>query len=124
MKKILFIITGLSTGGAEMMLYKLLSGIDRHQFNPVVLSLMTVDYFSDQISNRIKDLDIPIHSLGLDPGEFSITKLFSLLKLVRQEQPDMIQGWMYHANLAAQLASLLTFKFIPTIWNIRHSLHP
>jgi len=123
MKKILFIITGVGTGGAEMMLYKLLSGIDRTKFEPVVLSLLRKDCFGDQVVNKITALDIPIHSLGMEVGEFDIKKLPKLLDLVRQEQPDILQGWMYHANVAAQLASFLTFKFTPTIWNIRHSLH-
>ncbi len=123
MKKILFISTGLGTGGAEMMLYKLLSGIDRSRFDPVVVSLIKTDFFGDQIFNRITALNIPVHSLELNPGKFSIQKLFELLELVRQQQPAIIQGWMYHANLAAQLASFFTFKSIPTIWNIRHSLY-
>lgn len=123
MSKILFISTGLSTGGAEMMLYKLLSRIDRNRFEPIVLSLIKTDYIGNQIADRIADLDIPVHSLEMNAGEFKINKLFELLDLVRQEQPDIIQGWMYHANLAAQLSSFLTFKSIPTIWNIRHSLY-
>lgn len=123
MSKILFISTGLGTGGAEMMLYKLLSSIDRDQFEPVVVSLLKTDCFGDQIINQIDALNIPIHSLDLDPGQFKLGKLLELLNLVYKEKPDIIQGWMYHANLAAQLASFLSFKFIPTIWNIRHSLH-
>lgn len=123
MIKILFISTGLGTGGAEMMLYKVLSGIDRNRFEPIVLSLIKADYFSNQVTDLIKALDIPVHSLEMNPGRFSIKKLFELADLIRREQPDIIQGWMYHANLAALLARFLTFKSIPTIWNIRHSLY-
>ena len=123
MIKIIFISTGLSTGGAEMMLYKLLFGIDRKRFDPVVVSLLRTDCFGDQITDKIAALDIPIYSLDLNPGEFSIQKLFKLLNIVRQQQPDILQGWMYHANLAAQLVSFLTLKPLPTIWNIRHSLY-
>ena len=40
MVRIAHIITGLNTGGAETMLYKLLSGTDRARFNPLVISLV------------------------------------------------------------------------------------
>ena len=119
MVKILFISTGLSTGGAEMMLYKLLSGINRQKFQPVVLSLMGKDTFGD----RIEALEIPVHTLNLNQGKFSLAKLLELIKIVRQEQPDIIQGWMYHANLAALLARFFAGRSQTVAWNIRHSLY-
>ena len=53
--KVVFVITGLATGGAEMMLYKFLTRIDRDRFTPTVISLIDGGVFVD----RIKDLDIP-----------------------------------------------------------------
>jgi len=123
MKKILFISTGLNTGGAEMMLYKVLSGIDKKKFQPIVVSLLKTDINESQVGKQIAALDIPIHSLEMDPGEFSLKKFIKLVNIVRHEQPDILQGWMYHANFAAQLANFFTFKSIPVIWNIRHSLY-
>ena len=117
--KILFISTGLATGGAEMMLYKLLSKINRTKFEPVVLSLMGKDSFGD----RIIALDIPLHTLNMNRGKPSFQKFTQLINLVKQEQPNIIQGWMYHANLAAQLARFFSFKSISVVWNIRHSLY-
>ena len=102
-----------------MMLFKLLSRIDRDKFEPVVLSLMGRDSFGD----RIAALDIPVHTLEINPGKPSLQKLTKSISLVRQEQPDIIQGWMYHANFVAQLAKFLAFKSIPVVWNIRHSLY-
>ncbi|MDJ0571369.1 MAG: glycosyltransferase [Pleurocapsa sp. MO_192.B19] len=119
MTKILFITTGLSTGGAEMMLYKLLSGIDRTKFEPVVLSLMDKGSFGNQIAAW----DIPVYTLDLDPGKPKFSKLIRLINIARKEKPDIIQGWMYHANLAAQLARFFTLKSAPVVWNIRHSLY-
>jgi len=39
MVRIAHVITGLGTGGAETMLYKLLSRMDRARFDPLVKSL-------------------------------------------------------------------------------------
>ena len=119
--KLLFIITGLSTGGAEMMLYKLLDRINREQFDPFVISLTYEG--ESQISQRISDLDIPIYLLNINSKQEILQAIWRLINLVRKIQPDIIQGWMYHANLAAQFASLLTFQSVPTVWNIRHSVY-
>ena len=62
--KLLFIITGLSTGGAEMMLYKLLDRSKREQFDPFVISLTYEG--ESQISQRISDSDIPIYLLNIN----------------------------------------------------------
>src|SRR4028118_1179398 len=91
------IITGLTTGGAEMMLYKLLSKIDRERFSPVVISLMD----RDPLGERIEALGIPVYTLGMKQGSLPTPNMIGkLLKIVGEIKPDLIQGWMYHANLA------------------------
>src|SRR6476469_9440547 len=116
---IAFIITGLSLGGAEMMLYKVLSRLDRNQFDPVVVSLKC----KGSLGDRISDLGIPVHSIGMKPGVPTLASTWRLIRTVRELNPDLIQGWMYHGNLAAQLAGIITPQPLPVIWNIRHSLH-
>lgn len=113
------IITGLTTGGAETMLYKLLSKIDRERFNPVVVSLMDRGTLGD----RIAALGIPVYTIGMKPGMPTLETIWRFLAQTRQFKPDLFQGWMYHGNLAAQLASISTFKSVPVLWNIRQSLY-
>ncbi|NEP28804.1 MAG: glycoside hydrolase, partial [Moorea sp. SIO3I6] len=62
--KILYLTTGVSIGGAELMLYHLLSKINRNRFSPVVLSLMG----RDTVGDRIESLGIPVAHIGLEPG--------------------------------------------------------
>lgn len=119
---IVFITTDLDMGGAEIMLYHLLSKINRNLFHPVVISLID----SGVWGNRIQALGIPVHSIGMQQGKPTPAALLRLIKTVNQFKPDAIQGWMYHGNLAAQLASLFsTNKFstnkIPVFWSIHHS---
>jgi glycosyltransferase involved in cell wall biosynthesis len=117
--KILYVITGLSTGGAEMMLYKLLSKLDRNRFAPVVVSLMDRGTFGD----RIEALGIPIYTIGMKQGGIPTPAAISrLIGTVRQLKPDLIQGWMYHGNLAAQLARVFLSPKIPVLWSIHYSL--
>lgn len=119
MISIAHIITGLEAAGAEMMLYNLLSKTNREVFSPVVISLTGRDVLGD----RIEGLDIPVCTVGLKPGEIPTPlTIWRLLKIVRQYQPDLIQGWMYHGNIAAWLANFLSFQNASLIWNIHHSI--
>ncbi|MGF1542102.1 MAG: glycosyltransferase family 4 protein [Pleurocapsa sp.] len=117
--KILFISTDLATGGAEMMLYKLLSKIDRTKFQPSVISLMGKDTYGE----LIEALDIPVHTLEMNQGKPTPNTISKLIKLITKDTPNLIQGWMYHGNLAAQFSSFISKKKIPVLWSIHHSLH-
>lgn len=117
--RIVHIITDLDTGGAEMMLYKLLSHMDRKRFEPAVISLMA----GGTVRDRIESLGIPVYSLDMKQGIPSISAVWRLRALVRQLRPNLLQGWMYHGNLTAQLASAFQLGQIPVIWNIRQSLY-
>ncbi|MEB3217941.1 MAG: glycosyltransferase [Nostocales cyanobacterium 94392] len=117
---IAFITTGLYTGGAERMLYNLLSKIDRQRFQPVVISLMNRGVWG----KKIDALDIPIYTIGMKEGKPPTPIIVSrLISTVRQIQPDLLQGWMYHGNLAAQFAKLFYARNIPVLWNIQHSMY-
>lgn len=118
--KILFLTTGLTTGGAEMMLYQLLSRINRERFKPVVVSLMDRGTLGDSI----EALRIPVHTIGMKPGKPTLGDIWRFIHTVRQSSPDLIQGWMYHGNLAAQLASFFSFPKIPVFWDIQCSSLP
>ena len=115
--KILHIISGLPIGGAEMMLYKLLSVIDRDIFEPVVISL--TDYGS--LGNNIKNLNIPVYKMEIKASFPNPFKVWRFIKLVRKINPELIQGWMYHGNLAALLAKWALSNRVFLLWNIRHT---
>lgn len=118
--RVVYLSTGLYTGGAERMLYNLLSKINRERFSPVVVSLMDRGTWGD----RIEALGIPVHTVGMEPGmPPTPSVMWRLIKLLRKIQPDIIQGWMYHGNLAAQIACYFLSEKIPVIWNIQHSMY-
>jgi glycosyltransferase involved in cell wall biosynthesis len=115
--KILHIISGLPIGGAEMMLYKLLSVIDWDIFEPVVISL--TDYGS--LGNNIIKLNIPVYKVEINAGFPNPFKVCRFIKLIRKINPELIQGWMYNGNLAALLARWVLPNHVPLLWNIRHT---
>lgn len=116
-KKILHLIVGLDTGGAEIMLLNLLKKTDRERFAPVVVSLMD----EGTLGGRIKALDVPVHTVGMQRGRMPVLRLGTLWRLLRREKPDLIQGWMYHANFLAMMLAPLAER-PPIIWGLHHTV--
>jgi len=114
--RILHLITGLNTGGAELSLYRLLGGIDRTRFENRVISLIPVG----EIGGKIRVLGIPVTSLGLRRGQLSLAALWSLVRELRNDRTDILQTWLYHADLLGWAAAGLGgVKYL--VWNIRSS---
>lgn len=114
--RVAFVITGLSTGGAETMLLKMLASIDRTRFDPSVVSLTT----KGEIGPSIEALGIPVHCLGMRPGLASCFRLLKLIDYLRSSKPALVQTWMYHADLLGGLAAWLSG--VPVVaWGLRHS---
>ena len=117
--KILHVITALNVGGAETMLAKLVER-ERAQANdqPCVVSLMP----PGAAGARIRASGIAVHDCGLTGPRTLLPAIARLRALVRRERPDVVMAWMYHAHLAATLATALQGRRIPLVWNVRHSI--
>lgn len=117
--RLLHIITGLNTGGAERALCALLAGGLARRFDCAVLSL------SDEgtMGAPIAALDVPVYTLGLRAGLPGLGAIWRLRNHLKSLRPDVIQGWMYHGNLAAILATCLAPGCPGLVWNIRQSLY-
>ena len=114
--KLAIVITGLSGGGAEMMLLKVLERLDRRRFSPHVISLTS----RGEIGARIEKLGVPVECLGMRSGHFSPTKFLRLVGRLRKLHPDAVHTWMYHADLLGGLAARLA-GIRAVGWAIRHS---
>ena len=116
MIKVLHLITGLRIGGAETMLFNLVSHLNRNAFEPEVLSLTDIG----ATGKRIQALHIPVGALGMRLGVPDPLGLARLTQRLRSRPPDVLQTWMYHADLIGAVGARLAGG-IPTVWNIRHS---
>jgi glycosyltransferase involved in cell wall biosynthesis len=100
--RLVIVITGLRTGGAEMMLLKVLERLDP-AWRPHVISLTDVG----EIGHRIAALGIPVEGLGLRPGRVGPLAVARLATRLRELRPDVVHTWMYHADLVGGLAAKL-----------------
>ncbi len=112
------IITGLMVGGAEMQLARLLTAMPRSDFPPLVISLLP----EGPVATRIRALGIPVVSLGMRRGWPSVPALFRLRRELRSFRPRIIQGWMYHGNVAGSLGAMAVPR-TPVVWTILQTLY-
>ena len=114
--KVVHLINNLWVGGAEMMLYKVLSGID-DRFHCVVISMIGI---SPIMKKRIRGTKTCVHLLRMREGWPTLRGGLRFCYLLVRERPFILQTWMYHSDLLGFLVGkLLCTPHI--VWNIRHS---
>ena len=118
--RVLHIITGpLALGGAEVMLHRLIAASSSGDMSHEVVSLTELGVVAD----RIRELGVPIHALGMKRNRFRIpdpVKVLRLARFIRASRPDVVQTWLYHADLLGGLAARLAGG--PRIfWGIHNS---
>ena len=117
--KILYICTDLRTGGAEAMLTRMLTAPPPLADEVVVASLLPSEAFTDRL--RAAGVKVVEFNFRLPVG--AAAGLIGLARLISVEQPEIVQGWMYHGDLAALLALQLSGRRRRTalVWSIRCS---
>jgi glycosyltransferase involved in cell wall biosynthesis len=101
--KILHVISGLGIGGAENMLAKIAIALQQRGWSQHIVSLAR----DDELLPLLTSHDIPVNIIRASGTGSAIGAVVRLTALVRQLQPQIIQGWMYHGNVAAALAHRL-----------------
>lgn len=109
-----FVITGLDTGGAEMMLLKLV------EHSPMLRAgRITTLAPGGELVPRFRDLGMQVDSLDMKPGVPDPRAVLSLATRLRRERPGVVSTWLYHADLVGGLAGRLAG--VPVAWNLRSS---
>ena len=118
--KIVHIIAALNVGGTEMILYKLLPRMRKDRFENIVITLKE----KGDLSEDFKSQNIRVYNVGGMGGILRISALIRSLKILREINPDIIQGWLAHGNFVAQVASIFLPYRLSTLWNIRYTALP
>ena len=113
--KVLHIITGLTQGGAESALYRLTTYQEDTIVKNVVISMVDFGVYGHQFESA----GIETHMLGMPRGKLTLRGIIKLWTLIRKIKPDIVQTWMYHADLVGGVVSRLA-GYSNVLWGIVH----
>jgi glycosyltransferase involved in cell wall biosynthesis len=118
-RSILYVATDLRVGGAEAMLVRLVTAEPRVADEIKVVSLLPAEAYVE----RLRTAGIGVVELGFNRPGGIVSGLVRLARLIAQRRPDIVQGWMYHGDLAAFIALAMSGRRSATrlLWSIRCS---
>ena len=112
--RVCHVITGLGQGGAENALCKLVEG-DRFHNQVTVVSLTGRGFHAE----RLEATGALVVALSISGLSSLVAGLFRLRRIYKETRPDVIQTWMYHADLLGGVVA--RFMGIPVAWGLRQS---
>jgi len=118
-RRILHVTTGLELGGAEALLIEAAAASRRFGDEVMVAALKS----GGPNRQRLEAAGIPVKELDVSPYLPSPRAVLRLLRLIREFRPDIVHGWMYHANVFSTAALRLGNPSLEkrTIWGIYNS---
>jgi len=116
MIKIVHLITGLGLGGAENQLVHFVTESDPSRFKHIVISMQD----NGRLGTKLLAHGISVYTLNMQRGIPSIEACWSLMKILRFEDPHILQTWLYHADLLGLLIGKM-LRVPKIIWNLRCS---
>jgi glycosyltransferase involved in cell wall biosynthesis len=115
MLDILHIIVGLNVGGAELMLKRLaVSHLASSSYCHTVISLTRLGKVGDQLQK----VGIEVIALDLRSPLSIVRVLWQLVRIIKVKRPDIVQTWMYHADLLGGISARIAGNS-NVIWGIR-----
>jgi len=111
-RHVLHVISGLSVGGAEMALYRLILQFRGSQYDHTVVALTP----GGGMLSRFADSGIRL--IVLDVRHAPAAHFLRLYRLICTLRPDIVQTWLYHADFLGGIAARMAGNR-RIIWGIR-----
>lgn len=118
-RRIMHVITGLGSGGAEGQLALLAARQRADGLAPVVVTLVS----GGPNEAKLAAAGVTVKTLGMARGRPSPGAVIRLARLIRRRRPDILQSWLFHADLLALFALVLSGRRrgTPLVWSSRCS---
>jgi len=100
--KILYLITGLTPGGAELTLKNIIVNLNQDIFE---ISLCSITNTRDILHLMPKKINA-IYFLGAKSFLNTFKAIFKLRKILKKENPDILHCFMFHSNIIGRLAAI------------------
>jgi glycosyltransferase involved in cell wall biosynthesis len=116
MIEVLHLATSFGRGGAELNLERLATNMDASRFSNTIVA-MRLRYDGPMVQ-RVTQAGVRFRCLEMRAGVPDPIGFVRLLQIVREVRPQVLQTWMYHADLLGLLVGRLAR--VPVIlWNVR-----
>lgn len=110
---VMHVISNLYDGGAEGALYRLC--VHSPGFKHVVVCMMDEGKYGPMLEAA----GISLHCLRMPQGKPTIQGVLHFWRLLRRVRPNVVQTWMYHADLMGGVMARLS-GVRKVFWGIRH----
>ncbi len=97
---VLFVITWLTLGGAEIQTVRLAVGLRQRGWNVAVASMLPPDAFRETLTAA----GVVTYELGMRRGVPDPRAILRLRKVIRALKPDIVHSHMFHANMLCRAA--------------------
>ena len=102
--RIMYLLPTLAAGGTERQAIELVRHLDRTKFDPIVVTI----YDPATVPIEIPSGDDPVLSLRKPLGKLgNLVALARLVRIIREQRPDIVQSYLRTADLYLRLAGVL-----------------
>ena len=101
--KVVFLLPTFDIGGAERVVLRTASGLNRRRFEPVVVAFQAG---SQRLQHELRAQGVPAIDLGVSSRR-SPSTAWRLVRWLRAYGCDVLMSYMFHANLASRLVQLV-----------------
>jgi glycosyltransferase involved in cell wall biosynthesis len=112
--RVCYVIWSLGLGGAEQIVIRLATGLDRRRFEPLVVCLNEPGPFADHVTRQGIEV-VALHKRG----PWDLWVVWRLVRLMRARQVALVHTHLWGANLWGRLAACLAR--VPVIIATEHS---
>ncbi len=114
--RVTHLTTGLEVGGAQTALRYLVSRADRQMFDMDVVSLTSVGPIGEDLRRQ----GVRVDALEMKASRPNPLTVFKLMVELQRRRTDILQCWMYHADLLGALAGI-PIRRTKVFWNLRQT---
>jgi glycosyltransferase involved in cell wall biosynthesis len=114
--RVAHLISSIEAGGAEHALCTLVEETRAAGVRHTVVSMLP-----GSLHARLERAGAAVIVLNARRGPGGALALAAVARALRSARPDLVHGWMYHANIAASVIALAGRVRAPVVWGIRQS---
>jgi len=115
MIRVAYLIRSLNVGGAERQLVTLVKGLDKNQFQPVVICY----YGGGELEKELLQAGIPVISTQ-KRGRWDLVSFFGkLARILRDFHPQILHSYLATSNIMAGLSRIF-FPSLKVIYGVRY----